>query len=51
MKNTSDKFEFHGESHTMQLDDMSVDEKAFANQLGCVRVSGLASISVQKCIP
>ena len=33
MKNTSEIFEFYGESHTMQLVDMSVDEKAFANQL------------------
>ena len=51
MKNTSGIFEFHDGSHTMQLVDLSVDEKAFANQLGCVRVPGPVSISVQKGIP
>ena len=51
MKNTSGIFEFHGGSDTMQLVDLSVDEKAFASQLGRVRAPSRASISVQKGIP
>ena len=51
MKNTSGIFEFHGGGYKVQLVDLSVDEKAFANQLGRVRVPSRASISVQKGIP